>query len=68
MFMKKIMLALAAAALGSGWAGPALPAPGPAAAPPILRAAAAASPAIEVRCSFRRWCGPTKCHRRLWCR
>ena len=34
----------------------------------IERAASASSPVGKARCWIHRWCGPTKCHRRLWCR
>jgi len=34
----------------------------------IERAASASSPVGEARCWIHRWCGPNKCHRRLWCR
>ena len=65
--MRKFMLA-AAAALLFGWIGAQPASAGPADAAAIERAATAASPVATARCWFRRWCGPVKCHRRLWCR
>ncbi len=65
--MRSFMLAVIAA-FAFGWAGPSLASPGPAGALAIARAAGASSPAIEAGCRIRRWCGPEKCHRRLWCR
>jgi hypothetical protein len=64
--MRKLMLA--------GWvvlafgAGPAAAAPGPAHELKLAQAAAMYSPTTEARCYLRKWCGPVKCHRRLWCR
>ena len=65
--MRKFMLAVAAV-LAFGWIGSSLASPGPANAVAISRAAATDSAMVEARCWFRRWCGPSKCHRRLWCR
>ncbi|HEX9320510.1 MAG TPA: hypothetical protein VF913_00115 [Xanthobacteraceae bacterium] len=65
--MQKLMLA-ATIALAFGWIGPSLASPGPANAVAISRAVGADSPVMEAGCWFRRWCGPTKCHRRLVCR
>jgi hypothetical protein len=65
--MQKFMLAATIAlAFGCISASPASAAP--ANAPAIAQAAGAASPAAQAGCWFRRWCGPTKCHRRLVCR
>jgi len=66
MLMRSLMLA-AIAALAFGWVGPPASA-GPANAPAIRQAVGAVSPATEAWCRIRRWCGPVKCHRRLWCR
>jgi len=67
MLMRSLMLA-AIAALAFGWVGPPPASAGPANAPAIRQAVGAGSPAIEAWCRIRRWCGPVKCHRRLWCR
>jgi hypothetical protein len=66
MRMRKFMLATTVA-LAFGWISPALASPGPASAAAIAEAAGLVSPAAQARCYFRRWCGPVKCHRRLWC-
>jgi hypothetical protein len=34
----------------------------------ISRAAVALSSSFETGCWFRRWCGPTRCHRAFVCR
>jgi hypothetical protein len=65
--MRSFMLA-ATAALAFGWTGPSIAAPGPANAPAIRQAVGAGSPLTEARCWIHKWCGPVKCHRRLWCR
>jgi hypothetical protein len=67
MLVGKIML-IAVGALVFGLAGPALASPAPANALAIGQAVGTISPATRARCSIKRWCGPTKCHRRLWCR
>jgi hypothetical protein len=61
-----ILAGIAALALGS--TGPSLAAPGPVDAPAVRQIADVGAPVTRVGCSFRKWCGPTKCHRRLWCR
>jgi len=66
MRMRKFMLA-AAAVLAFGGISLAVASPSPATAVAIARAAWQTSPAAQARCYIRRWCGPTKCHRRLWC-
>jgi hypothetical protein len=67
MLMRSFMLA-AIAAFGFGWVDASLASLGPANALAIAQAAGADSPATEAGCRIRRWCGPEKCHRRLWCR
>ena len=34
----------------------------------VSRAAASISSALEAGCWFRRWCGPSRCHRAFVCR
>jgi hypothetical protein len=65
--MRSFMLA-AIAVFAFGWVAPSIAAPGPAGAQAIAQAAGAASATTEAGCRIRRWCGPEKCHRRLWCR
>jgi hypothetical protein len=65
--MRTFMLAVPIV-LAFGWAGPSLASPSPAGAQAIVQAARAASATTEAGCRIRRWCGPVKCHRRLWCR
>ena len=64
--MRKLVLAgLVLLAFGTG----PLPAvPGPANEALIARAAGVHPSVSEARCYLRKWCGPVKCHRRLWCR
>ena len=53
--------------LGGFSQGSAAPA-APASLAAIEHAARTSAPVSEARCWFHRWCGPDKCHRRLWCR
>jgi hypothetical protein len=64
----RIFMLAAIAVLTLGLIGPSAAALGPASAVAIGQAAGPGSPATSARCSIRRWCGPSKCHRRLWCR
>ncbi len=62
--MRMVVLSVAAMMLTGMAAAAAMPAH-PAA---LGRAAAIVSSQVETGCWFRRWCGPTRCHRAFVCR